>query len=674
MDIGIELEARDIIVSRKGKVILDNVTFRVRPKTLTAIIGPNGAGKTTLMKALAGEKPERGQVLINGRNIYNDPEYWLQRIGYVPVDNILHDHLTLEEALIYIGRLRLPDVPHSKIKSRVDLLLTKFGFHADDERRNKQIKVLSSGERKRANICSELIIDPPILMLDEPTSNLDPNAEYNLVSLLSTYAHEYGKTILLITHTLNTLNLCDEVIYIENGQLREIGKPQDVLASLEADFHVPSGKNSLDSSFYRWAVVFEKTITKPEKRRVYKQGTHQITNNHGRHQTQLPSKSVWLYQFIILLKRHLRVRWGDKWSFFGTLLAGFSGILFFTLPSNTFIKPFDVNERVLALNQARQSVYLISLVVTMLGMITSYTEISKEFRIYSHERLKGLSPLAYFFSKWIWLVSAVGVLAPIILLLFFVFIYRQSLPGFPEARIGEVVGAWEQLIHFQLKGFFTSNVTWLVMNTLILSCITSVTLGLLISCLAADGGKGYLYLSFTVVFIILFSGLIRNPKLEVLIDTLSFISVGKWSYEGTAASLGLYCWLDDWRFDEFNSTGHILSVWMALGLLTIISILLSIVLLRLRDPWYGHWKNLRVLVSRNLTGITLLLSVLVLIISYTTFLRTISREYHTLNYWSRTEYGGTGSYQYANVTKALNPDLIQSWVGSLSQSWCGEQQ
>jgi hypothetical protein len=309
----------------------------------------------------------------------------------------------------------------------------------------------------------------------------------------------------------------------------------------------------------------------------------------------------------------------------------------------------------------------------MLGMITSYTEISKEFRIYSHERLKGLSPSAYFFSKWIWLIVAVGILAPIILLFFFVFVYRQSLPGFPEPRIGEVVGLWDQLIHFQLKGLFTSNVVWLVMSTLILSCITSVTLGLLISCSAADGGKGYLYLSFTVVFVILFSGLIRNPRLEELIDTLSFLSVGKWSYEGTAASLSLYCWLDDWRFDEFNSTGHILSVWMSLTIYVIISIFLSIVLLRLRDPWYGRWHNLRVLLFRNPTGIALLLSALILVLSYASFFRTLSREYHSLNYWSRTEYGGTGSYQYANIKKSLEPDLTQYWLGTLNQSWCSEQ-
>ena len=99
----------------------------------------------------------------------------------------------------------------------------------------------------------------------------------------------------------------------------------------------------------------------------------------------------------------MRVRLGDRWSFIGTLLAGFSGILFFILPAYTFIKPADPSEVAIALNQARQSVYVVALVVTLLGLITSYTEISKEYRIYRHERLKGLSPSAYFISKWIWL-------------------------------------------------------------------------------------------------------------------------------------------------------------------------------------------------------------------------------------------------------------------------------
>lgn len=672
MNNGMELEARDIVVSRKGKVILDSVSFRVQSNTLTAIIGPNGAGKTTLMQVLSGERPDSGQVFINGKDIYTDPEYWLQQIGYVPVDNILHDHLTLQEALTYIGRLRLPRVPIKLIISRVDTLLTEFGFPRGDDRRDKQLRVLSSGERKRANVCSELIIDPEILMLDEPTSNLDPNAEYDLMSLLSAYAHKRKKTVLLITHTLNTIELCDEVVYIANGQLRTSGKPQDVLALLEKDLQLTENIETSSNMFFRWAQVFERTKTNPEKRRDYKRNSY-LNQSTLVSKTQHIEKTPWLLQLYYLISRHLRVRLGDRWSFFGTLLAGLSGVLFFTLPGNAFIKPFDGNERALALNQARQAIYVISLVVTLLGMITSYTEISKEFRIFSHERLKGLSPSAYFLSKWIWLAVAVGVLAPIVLLIFIVFVYRQPLPGFPELRIGEVVGWWDQLIHFQLIGFFTSNVSWLILFTMILSCITSITLGLLISCAASDGGKGYLYLSFAVVFVVLFSGLIRNPNLEELINTLSYLSVGKWSYEGIASSIGIYCWLDSWRFDEFNSSGHILSVWLSLGAFIIVAMFLAITLLHLRDPWYGRWNNLISLFSRNLAAITVSLSILVLLFSYTSFLRSLSYEYHSLNYWSRSEYGGTGAYQYANVNKSQELDSITYWSGTISQSWCGDQ-
>src|SRR5688572_10665643 len=116
---GIELQVNEIAVCRKDKLILRDVSFQVKPGTLTAIIGPNGAGKTTLMRAISGERPDGGQVFINGEDLYADPETWLQQIGYVPVENILHDRLPLQEALLYIGRLRLPGLAIEEIEARI---------------------------------------------------------------------------------------------------------------------------------------------------------------------------------------------------------------------------------------------------------------------------------------------------------------------------------------------------------------------------------------------------------------------------------------------------------------------------------------------------------------------------------------------------------------------------
>lgn len=674
---GIEITAEKVSVCRSGKLILQDVSFQVKPNTLTAIIGPNGAGKTTLMRALSGQRPDDGQILLNGENLYADPEYWLQRIGYVPVDNILHDHLTLYQALVYIGQLRLPTQPLPEIEARVDRLLAEFDFHHDDKRRNSPIRVLSSGERKRANICAELITDPPLLLLDEPTSNLDPDAERDLMHRLAAYAHEQGQTILVITHTLNTIDACDDVIFIENSRLREFGRREEVLAALEKAAAVIEPAESLagksaSSEFYRWATVFKAFKTQNEHQKCTQKQHTPIQPSEASMNHPLP-QAAWFHQLRCLMSRYLSVRRGDMWSLLGTLLAGASGVLFFIFPADTFLEPVDKSELAIALTQARQSVYVISIVVTLIGLISSYTEISKEFRIYKHERLKGLSPSAYFMSKWIWLTGMVGILAPVLLLGFVVLVYRQPFPGFPEPRFGEEVNLWERIIRFQLTGLLMERVSWSILGTLILTCIASTTLGLMISALAGDSDKGYLYLSFTAVFIVLFSGLIRNEALERLVDTLSFLSTGRWAYEGFSANIEIYCWIDSWHFDEFNSTGHLISVWLSLGAYTLLCAFFAVLLLRARDPWYGWWTTLRETIKRDGLRMLMLLAVIAVLLSYGLFLRQQSREYHALNYFNRQIYGGTNLYEYANIKKVDNPDLLQYWNGKLSQSWCGDR-
>jgi ABC-type multidrug transport system ATPase subunit/uncharacterized membrane protein len=675
--LGITLEARNISVCRNGKQILDNVSFKVSPGTLTAIIGPNGAGKTTLMRALSGERPESGQVLLNGEDLYDHPEYWLQQIGYVPVDNVLHQHLTLHESLFFIGKLRLPKLAPDELDARIDHLLTQFNFPTSDKRRDRPIGRLSSGERKRANICSELLVDPPLLMLDEPTSNLDPDAERDLMRRLAEYAHTSGQTILVITHTLNTIDVCDEIIFIENSQLGAAGDREAMLADLEQRVAVerdvasePLGEER--SSFYRWAHVFKHFQTREELRKTCARFPISIGNTQA-HTIRVVETTPWQHQLRYLLRRYTRVRIGDIRSLALTLGAGISGVLFFILPAETFMKPNDPTEVALGLYQARQSVYVVAMVVTLIGLITSYTEISKEFRIYRHERLKGLSPFAYFLSKWIWLTLAVGILAPILVLFFIVLVYRQPLPDFAVPRIGEEVDWWSTVIRFQIPGLFYAQASWLIFFTLILTCVTSVTLGLLISAVAGEGDQGYLYLSFVAVFIVLFSGLIRNDKLEQLVNTLSFLSTGRWAYEGFASSINIYCWLDSWYFDEFNSAGHVSSIWLALVLYSLICAGLTVFVLRLRDPWYRGGTNILRLVTHHWQTVGVFLSVLVLLFSVTFFLRQQSRDYHSLNYFAQQRYGGDNSYIYANIGRVPDATPLQYWNGKLSQSWCGDR-
>jgi len=668
MDTLYTLTVQNLTVARRGKVILNRASFEARPGELLAIIGPNGAGKSTLMKALAGQRPEEGEVRINGEDIYGNPELWLQRIGYVPVDDVLHDGLLLEEALRFLARLRLPESSAAERDARVEDLLCSFGFPAGDPRRKKPLKVLSSGEKKRANVCAELLTNPPILLLDEPTSNLDCDAESGLMRMLAEYAHAHRKTVIVITHTLSTLDLCDQVLYVENSRLRKAGQPGQAQQELLTELGAPLRTGGDGNDFYAWAYIFEKTPTRPEARANY------TARPAPRHKSAAPAPQPawrgWKAQFACLFVRYTRVRWNDPLGLLLVLLAGFSGVLFFTLPGSAFIKPFDAAERALALNQARQSVYVIALVTSLLGMITSYTEVSKEWRIFAHERLKGLSTSAYYLSKWAWLALAVGVLAPVVLLLFIVLVYSQALPGFPSPRIGESFSALEILLRFQLPGLFFSQASWLVLFTLVLCCITSISLGLLISCAAGGSGRGYLYLSFAVVFIVLFSGLLRNPRLEQLIEGFSYFSTGKWAYEGLSSSLDLYCWMDSWRFDEFNSPGHLFSVWLALGAFSLAAGMISIALLRLRDPWRSAWASLGVLFTRRLPAVAVCAALLALLLSYSIFLRDLSYQYHALNYWNRAEYGGANAYQYGDIRRSSQAGALEKAAGLFSQSGC----
>ena len=253
----IALQVKDVWVQRGKQFILEGASFSVDAGSVAAVIGPNGAGKSTLLRAICGEKPYHGQILLNGRNLYVAPEYWLRQIGYVPADDVLHDYLTVQQALIYAGRLRLPTTREANIQAKVEQTLREL--NVDQTLWKHLLKDLSTGERKKVNICAELLTDPPLLILDEPTSNLDPNAERKLMKAL--YERRHKQTIVIVTHTLNTVDHenCDNVIFVENRIVRRQAAPRDILSILESEMpaeHRPRPGNE-PKDFYRWAEIFE---------------------------------------------------------------------------------------------------------------------------------------------------------------------------------------------------------------------------------------------------------------------------------------------------------------------------------------------------------------------------------------------------------------------------------
>ena len=384
------------------KSILQNVDLTVELGEFLGVVGPNGAGKTTLLKAMVGDKPAFGQIRLRQgdepfESMYDNPEYWLQRIGYVPVDNVLHEELTIAQALLHAGRLRLPDASDEQIEAKYQEKLSALGFESDDYRYSQAIKTLSSGERKKVNIAAELLTDPPLLLLDEPTSNLDPNAERDLMNNLraisGTHTNGQGPTIVLITHTLESLDRCDKVAFVANSRLLAAGTPDEVFERLRVDIpiaHVPT--QSIETHrFEYWAAIFDthKTHETVAQRRERKPPSvvpaYAKAPNRG-----LQPDTFWR-QFRILVSRYFTLRSNDLYGMVSALVSGFVvGFLMLVAPSEVFLRP-ESNDG----TAARQTVVLYTILVVIMGAFISHREISKEFRIYVHERTKGLDPLAY---------------------------------------------------------------------------------------------------------------------------------------------------------------------------------------------------------------------------------------------------------------------------------------
>lgn len=217
------------------KNILEHISLTINAGDFVAICGGSGAGKTTFMNCINGFEPATsGDVLVNGTDLYKNYSELKNRIGYVPQQDIVHDNLTLESMLTYTAKLRLQsDISNQEIKTIVDNVLEMVDLSAQ---RDTFIKKLSGGQRKRASIAVELVSDPSLFFLDEPTSGLDPEAETHLMHRLKNLSDEKGKTVIVITHTLQNIHLFDKVLFLApGGKLCFYGSPDEAKSFFGVD-------------------------------------------------------------------------------------------------------------------------------------------------------------------------------------------------------------------------------------------------------------------------------------------------------------------------------------------------------------------------------------------------------------------------------------------------------
>src|SRR5262245_34689686 len=212
------VRARGVTVEVHGRRLLDKVSLTALPGELVGIMGPSGAGKTTLLMALNGyTRPAAGEVLLNGKDLYRHYRACAPHLGYVPQDDIIHRDLTVGQALYYSGRLRLPHLTPSEVRERVREVVRQLRLEGTEDVviGSPENRGISGGQRKRVNLAMELLTDPLVLFLDEPTTGLSSEEALTVMRLLRDLA-DSGKTVIVTIHqpSLEGFRLLDNLAVV----------------------------------------------------------------------------------------------------------------------------------------------------------------------------------------------------------------------------------------------------------------------------------------------------------------------------------------------------------------------------------------------------------------------------------------------------------------------------
>jgi ABC-2 type transport system ATP-binding protein len=214
---------------------LDNVSFKIDKPEIVGFLGPNGAGKSTMMKILTTYlEASNGEAIVNGYSIKNDTKLVQQSVGYLAEHNPLYLELYVKEYLAFNAKVYGLD------KSEIAKVIELTGLQPEA---HKKIGQLSKGYRQRVGLANALLHNPEVLILDEPTTGLDPNQLVDIRNLIKRIGKE--KTVFLSTHIMQEVEaMCDRVIIINKGQivanktLKELRNEKEQVILVEFDYRV----------------------------------------------------------------------------------------------------------------------------------------------------------------------------------------------------------------------------------------------------------------------------------------------------------------------------------------------------------------------------------------------------------------------------------------------------
>lgn len=393
---GAKVESRHLTFTlANGRNILNDVSLDITPCSFVGILGGSGQGKSTLMNALCGVNPAtKGEVYINGARLGDPRQMAAAGIGYVPQDDIVHQELTVTEAITYSARLKLPaGTPRKAVRDLVEETIERLGLA---EHKEKRISMLSGGQRKRVSIATELLAKPSVLFLDEPSSGLDPKTEFDLMSLLRRLAGT-DCTVICTTHVLGRAYLFDQLLFVHGGHVIFNGTPDEA----EDYFKVERGLDEIylkvggdeTRTAVQWRQEFE--ASRPEAKPLAYLPPAQDDPLQKARPKQGPG---WLPTLLIQLQR--------QWSI---LKADLLNLLFL------LAQPVIIAVLVgWVADDAVLRMFLCIVATLWFGCSNGAQQIVREISIFRRERVCGLGLNAYLQSKYAFL-TFVTVLQAILL-------------------------------------------------------------------------------------------------------------------------------------------------------------------------------------------------------------------------------------------------------------------
>ncbi|MDR2097535.1 MAG: ABC transporter ATP-binding protein [Spirochaetaceae bacterium] len=257
------IEVHNLVKKYGSFEAVKDVSFTLPDGQVLGFLGPNGAGKTTVMKILTGfHFPSGGEALVNGVSVQADPVAVKRQIGYLPEGVPLYGELTVSEYLNFIAEARL--MPKERRRAAIDAALEQCGL---TRMANRRIETLSKGYKQRTGLAEAIIHDPPILILDEPTTGLDPNQIIEIRGLIKDLGRR--KTVILSTHILQEVEaVCTQVLILNAGRIAAQGSPLQIAANLRggenwrlrlksASPQSPDGTAAIERGLKAFAAGFE---------------------------------------------------------------------------------------------------------------------------------------------------------------------------------------------------------------------------------------------------------------------------------------------------------------------------------------------------------------------------------------------------------------------------------